>query len=80
MIIRPAEYALVSRNLNSPVTDEEVHYRVTHQVVASLPLTSKQQFHFGMPWPGLAKSKQNFCYGWFQWEVRHNLMCHPVDI
>ena len=26
-------------------------YRVTHQVVANLPLTSKQQCHFGLAWP-----------------------------
>ena len=25
-----------------------IYYRVTHQVVTNLPLTSKQKFHFGL--------------------------------
>ena len=33
------------------------NYRVTHQVVANLPLTSKQKFHFGLSWPGQAKTE-----------------------
>ena len=33
-------------------------YRVTHQVVTNLPLTSKQKFRFGLAWPGLARPGQ----------------------
>ena len=35
-------------------------YRVTIQLVANLPLNSKQKFHFGMARPGQAKPKHNF--------------------
>ena len=48
-------------------------YRVTHQVVTNLPLTSKQKFPFGLVCPG-----QNRILYRCQREVRHNLMCHPV--
>ena len=34
-----------------------VLYMVTHQVVANLLLTSKQQFHFGPAWPSQAKTE-----------------------
>ena len=37
-------------------------YRVTHQVVTNLLLTSKQKFRFGLPCPGLARPKRNFCF------------------
>ena len=40
-------------------------YRVTHQVVVNLPLTTKQKFRFGLARPGQARPKRN-------------LMCHPV--
>ena len=36
-------------------------YRVTHQVVTSLPLTSKQKFRFGLARPDLSRPKRNFC-------------------
>ena len=39
-----------------------VFYRMTHQVVQILPLTSKQKFCFGLAWPGLARPKLNFCF------------------
>ena len=35
--------------------------RVTHQVVANLPLTAKQKFHFGLARPGQAGPNRNFC-------------------
>ena len=37
-------------------------YRVTIQLVANLPLTSKQKFHFGLACPSLARPKWNFCF------------------
>ena len=37
-------------------------YRVTHQVVTNLPLTSKQKFRFSLARPGQARPKQNFCF------------------
>ena len=37
-------------------------YKVTHQVVTNLPLTSKQKFRFGLARPGQARPKQNFCF------------------
>ena len=38
-------------------------YRVTHQVVTNLPLTSKQKlFCFGLARPGQVRPKWNFCY------------------
>ena len=36
----------------------ECMYRVTHQAVANLPLTSKQQFRFGLARPGQARTVQ----------------------
>ena len=36
-------------------------YRVTHQVVTNLPLTSKHKFRFGLVRSGQANHKQNFC-------------------
>ena len=40
----------------------EGHYRVTHQVVPNLLLTSKQKFHFGLARPGQARPKWNICF------------------
>ena len=37
-------------------------YRVTHQVVQNLPLTSKKKFSFGLARPGQARPKQNFTF------------------
>ena len=37
-------------------------YRATHQVLANLPLTTKQKFCFGLARPGQDKPKQNFCF------------------
>ena len=37
-------------------------YRVTHQVVTNLPLTSKHKFRFGLACPGLARPKRNCCF------------------
>ena len=37
-------------------------YRVTHQVVTNLPLTSKQKFRFGLACHGLAKPRRNFSF------------------
>ena len=48
---------------------------VTHHIVQYFPVTSKQKFRFGLPRPGQAKTELLFCS---QWEVLHNLMCHPV--
>ena len=41
-------------------------YRVTHDVVQNLPLTSNQKFRFGQ-----------VCF-LSQWEALDNAMCHPV--
>ena len=43
------------------VSEVVIRYRVTQQVVANLPLTSKQKFRFGLAWTGLTRSKQNLC-------------------
>ena len=37
-------------------------YRVTIQLMANLPLTSKVKFCFGLACPGLARPKWNFCF------------------
>ena len=37
-------------------------YRVIHHVVSNLPLTSKQEFSFGLARSGQARPKWNFFY------------------
>ena len=37
-------------------------YRVTHQVVTNLLLTSKEKLSFGLTCPGLARPNWNFCF------------------
>ena len=54
-----------------------LHYRVTHHVVQTLPLTSKQKFCFGLARLGQARPKRNFLF-LIQREVLDNMMCHPV--
>ena len=58
-----------------PVFQREHTYRVTIQLVQNLPLTSKQKFRFGLPWPGQAKAELLFKS---QQEVLRMLDGHPV--
>ena len=53
-----------------------IFYRAIHQVMTNLPLTSKQKFRFGLAWPSQAQAELLFRS---QWEVRHSLICHPVN-
>ena len=47
----------------NPSCNGKMHvYRVTHQFVTNLPLTSKQKFCFCLAWPGQARPKRNFCF------------------
>ena len=50
----------VHRREGEAVRLDAKRYRVTHQVVTNLPLTSKQKFSFGLAWSGLTRPKQNF--------------------
>ena len=62
------ESAAEERNLNSAfnnnlsrmLKNSIVFYRVTHQVVQNLLLTSNQKFRFGLAWTDLARPKRNF--------------------
>ena len=49
------------QNMLSYFYGPKLMYRVTIQLVANLPLTSKQKFCFGLAWPGLARPKRNLC-------------------
>ena len=48
--------------LNTSKLNSHVNYRVTIQLVANLPLTSKQKFHFGLARPGQSRPKRNFSF------------------